>query len=137
MLRPASVLVFAGAILTATPVLANDFCDKELKPLIDNRLAITASINAISKNPKKSGAREAFCSRIKAYISADEKIIDYMRKNKDFCAIPDQTIAQFIKDVGTAGKTHKKVCMGPPPQARPRPGGPPALPKPPVELRLE
>jgi hypothetical protein len=137
MLRPVSALVFVGAILAATPALANDFCDKELKPMIDNRLAITASINAISKNPKKAGARDAFCGRIKAYISADQRILDYMKKNKDFCAIPDQTIAQFAKDVATAGRTHKKVCMGPPPEARPRPGGAPALPKPPVELRLE
>jgi len=137
MLRPVSVFVLVGAALAATPVLANDFCDKEIKPLIENRLAITASINAISKNPKKAGARDAFCSRIKAYIAADEKIVAYMQKNKEFCAIPDQTIAQFVKDVATAGKTHKKVCLGPPPEAKPRPGGPPPLPKPPVNLRLE
>jgi hypothetical protein len=138
MLRPVSAFVFLGAILAATPVLANEFCDKEIKPLVDARMSITASINAINKNAKKAGARELFCSKIGAYVEADRKILAYMIKNKEFCAIPDQTIAQFEKDVATAGRTRKKVCSGPPPEARPRPGtGAPALPKPPVELRLQ
>jgi hypothetical protein len=135
MLRLASA-VFVAAALVTTPVVANEFCDKELAPMIEQRKALTEKLSAIGKRAKQPGAREQFCGTLKAYIGNISRFVTYMEQNKDFCAIPDDAIAQAKQGLNQNQSLRKKVCVA---AAQPSPSAPgkPSAPRPPVELRLQ
>jgi hypothetical protein len=164
MLRLVSVSLFAGAMLAATPVAAqeqpaqqpppeaqsapigNEFCSKDLSPLIAHREEIAKVLQGINKRPKPKTFEQLkrnfndFCGSLGSYIANDQKMLDYMSKNKDFCAITDQNIQQITTDMKQTQSTRTRICSHPPrQQVAPAPKGPggQAVPKPPVNLQLQ
>lgn len=135
MLRLATA-VFVAAALVTTPVAANEFCDKELAPMVEQRKVLTDKLASIGKKPKQPGAREQFCGTLNAYIGNIRKFLSYMEQNKEFCAIPDSAIEQAKQGLGQNQSLRKKVCVAAaqPQQSTP---GKPSVPRPPVELRLQ
>jgi hypothetical protein len=133
----AAAVIFLG--VSAGPAFAqNEFCNNEMTPLMKDRQAISARLNAIVKNPKKANAREQFCSNMSALIANMKKTATYMATNKDFCLIPDEAVAQINKAIVQTSASRKKSCSGPPPQAQQQSApGKPAIPRPPVELKLQ
>ena len=138
MLRFFKALVLAGSVLAVTPALANEICDKEMAPFFEKKKAIEGQMAAINKQAKKPGAREKFCASMGTYIGNLRSLIAYIEKNKDFCAVPDEQIGLAQKGLAQNISTRKKICSGPPPEARPAAqGGGQSLPPPPVTLRLQ
>jgi len=137
MLRLSSATLLIFGALTLSAYAQNEFCNNEMAPLMTERQTISAKLTAIVKNPKRPNAREQFCSNMTALIANMKKTVAYMTTNKDFCLIPDQVIAQVDKAIVQTTATRKKSCSGPPPQAKPATPGRPAVPRPPVELRLQ
>jgi hypothetical protein len=135
MLRLAPALFVAAALVT-TPVVANEFCDKELAPMVEQRKALTDKLTAIGKRAKQPGAREQFCGTLNAYIGNIRKFLTYMEQNKEFCAIPDDAIAQAKQGLNQNQSLRKKVCVAAAQPAQQAPGKP-SIPRPPVELRLQ
>jgi hypothetical protein len=132
----------------AGPIPGNQFCSKDLTPMLLNRGKIAQSLQAINKRPKPKTFEtfkrnfNDFCGQLGAYIANDQKIVEYMNKNKDFCALDATAIASQVKDVANAQATRKKICSHPPREpTAPPPGaagaGRAPLPKPPVNLRLQ
>jgi hypothetical protein len=142
MLRLASATLLTLA-LWAAPAAANEFCDKEMAPLVQQRASLTSKLNAISKNPKAPNARQQFCGTLTSYIGNIRKLISYMEQNKDFCGVPDDAIDMAKKGLTQNQSMHHKVCVA---QAQPQQqqqqqsgagGGRPTTVRPPVELRLQ
>lgn len=132
---------FLGAfllVMVAGPALAqNEVCGSEVKPFFDKKAALEGQLKAISKNSKRAGAREKFCSTMGAYIGNMRGLVGYMEKNKDFCGIAAEQVGAAKKGLAQNITLRKRVCSGPPPQARPRAGnGGPTVPPPPVKLQL-
>ena len=136
MLRVITAMLTTALLLTSAPALANEFCNKELGPMVQQRKALNDKLAAIGKRAKQPGSREQFCGTLNAYIGNVRKFLTYMEQNKDFCAIPDQTIAQAKQGLAQNQSLRKKVCLA---SAQPQAGAPgkPAIPRPPVELRLQ
>jgi|tagenome__1003787_1003787.scaffolds.fasta_scaffold20108544_2 hypothetical protein len=140
MARPIPATLLAIAVLYSSPAFANEFCDKELAPMIDQRKALTAKLNSISKTAKANpeNARKEFCGTITAYVGNIQKFLTYLQQNKDFCGIPDEAIDSAKKGLAQNQTMRRKVCVA---AAQPRPQqqgqGQPAIPRPPVELRLQ
>jgi hypothetical protein len=139
MMRVFLALLTAVALLESVPASANEFCDKELRPMVDQRKELSAKLAAINKRAKNPGARDEFCGTLRRYISNNRNFVSYMEKNKDFCAIPDQAITQARQGLAQSESVRKKICVA---SARPQAQeggapGKPALPRPPVELRLQ
>ena len=132
---------FAGALLAAAvPASANEFCDKELAPLMQRNKSLNTELEVIAKK-KSPDAREKFCGTITAYIGSIRKSLDYMTQNKDFCSIPDEAIDGAKKGLAQTQSIRRKVCVA---QAQPQaqqgePGQPgkPVIQRPPVELKLQ
>lgn len=125
------VLLACGA---ATPALANEFCNQDLGPMIAERVKLQKRLEDINKNAQAEGARERFCSTMASFIGNLKKTQTYMTTNKEFCQISDDTLAQIAKGISGATSTRRKVCVAQ--QAPAAAPGTPALPRPPVELRL-
>ena len=62
-----------------------------------------------------------------------------MEQNKDFCGVPDEVIDQAKKGLAQNLSMRKKVCLAQaqPQQQQQSAPGKPAIPRPPVELRLQ
>jgi hypothetical protein len=136
MLRVFPAVMITAMLVTSAPAFANEFCAKELAPMVQQRKALNDKLAAIGKRAKQPGAREQFCGTLTAYIGNVRKFLAYMEQNKDFCAIPDQAITQAKQGLAQNQTLRKKVCLA---SAQPQPGAPgkPAIPRPPVELRLQ
>ena len=84
------------------------------------RRKIAQSLQAINKRPKPKTFEtfkhnfNDFCGQLGAYIANDQKIVEYMNKNKDFCALDEAAIASQVKDIANAQATRKKICSHPP-----------------------
>lgn len=153
MLRLVSVSLFAGALLAATPVVAqetapigNQFCSKDLQPMGARREELAKILQSINKRPKPKTFEQykrtfnEFCGNMGSYIENDKKMLAYMTTNKDFCSLTDETIQQVTADIDRNQKTKARICAHPPKQPPPaaaRGDGGPAAPKPPVNLRLQ
>ncbi|WP_413988898.1 hypothetical protein ACMDCR_23230 [Labrys okinawensis] len=129
----------------AAPI-GNEFCSKDLQPMLGRREEIAKLLQGINKRPKPKTFEQLkrnfndFCGNLGTYIANDQKMLDYMTKNKDFCAITDQNIQQITTDMKQTQSTRTRICSHPPrqqvaPEAK-GPGGQ-AIPKPPVNLRLQ
>jgi hypothetical protein len=143
MHRIAPALFMALALLPARPAFANEFCDKELGPMMTETKELTGKLEAISKRSKSPNAREQFCGTLNAYIGNIRKVLAYMEQNKDFCAVPDAAIDNAKKGLAQNQAMRRKVCLA---QAQPpaqqqgaqQPGaGQKVIPRPPVELKLQ
>src|SRR5947199_10040171 len=53
MLRFVSASLFIAVVFAGAPALANEFCDKELAPLVQQRTAFTAKLQEIGKHAKQ------------------------------------------------------------------------------------
>ena len=136
MLRVLPAIMIAATLVASTTAFANEFCNKELGPMMQQRKTLNEKLSAIGKRPKQPGAREQFCGTLNAFIGNGRKLVTYMEQNKDFCSIPDVAITQAKEGVAQSQTMRRKVCLA---SAQPQPGAPgkPALPRPPVELRLQ
>ena len=103
-------LVSAAALcVSAVPALAEQDCASDLQKLASRREAALQGINAMvaaSKGHKLDP--EAFCTRSRPLNVAEEAMIAYMSKNKDWCQIPDDALnnlkAAHAKSVAFSGK---------------------------------
>jgi hypothetical protein len=99
----------AAVVLTALPAYASQDCAADLQALSARREAALKSINELvaSAHGKKLDP-DAFCSHSRPLNSAEEAMLAYMQKNKDWCQIPDEAIAQLkdthLKSVAFGGK---------------------------------
>jgi hypothetical protein len=99
----------AAVVLTAMPASAAQDCATDLQTLAARREAALKNINELvaSAHGKKLDP-DAFCSRSRPLNVAEDAMLAYMQKNKDWCQIPDEAINQLkethIKSVAFGGK---------------------------------
>ena len=122
----------------AAPALAQS-CGEDLQKLSEKRAAAMASVNAMAAASKgKQLDPLAFCAKSQPLNAAENAMIAYMEKNKDWCQIPDDVIAQLkgvhAKNVGFSVKAcsvasqmkkmKEQAQQGQAAQAQPLPAGP-------------
>jgi hypothetical protein len=100
-----SVLVASG------PALAEGDCAGDLQKLAGRREAALKGINemvAASKGKKLDPA--AFCVRSRPLNAAEEAMLAYMVKNKDWCQIPDDAVANLKASHARSVEFGGKAC---------------------------
>jgi hypothetical protein len=130
-------LALAGAAW-ATPTFAQS-CSDDMQKLSQRRETEMATINALVKSAKgKQLDPTVFCAKSGGLISAENAMIAYMEKNKEWCGIPDEALdglkANHAKSAAFAAKACKVAAEmkkmkdqqadGGGPQAQPLPAGP-------------
>jgi hypothetical protein len=103
------LFVFAAAASTAAPALAAQDCATDLQALAGRREAALRGINEmVAASHGKKLDPDAFCARSRPLNVAEEAMLAYMQKNKDWCQIPDDAINQLkmthLKSVAFGGK---------------------------------
>lgn len=110
-MRRRGALIFP-VLLIAGPALADQDCGADLQKLSQRREAALASINGlVAAAHGKQLDPAIFCSRSEPLNSAENAMIAYMEKNKDWCQVPDDAItnlkATHAKSVAFAAKACK------------------------------
>jgi hypothetical protein len=103
------VPALAVGLFAVGPALAAGDCATDLQALAGRRATAMKGINDIVAAAKgKKLDPEAFCARSRPLNSAEEAMLAYMIKNKDWCQIPDDAIANLrashAKSVAFGGK---------------------------------
>lgn len=146
MARRLRVLLIGLSVLIAAPAFAAQDCGGDLQKLAQRREAALASINGLVASARgKKLDPEIFCVRSAPLNAVESEMIAYMEKNKDWCQVPDEAIANLkathVKSVGFAAKAcgvaaqikkmkaqaEKNAAAGGAggqPQAQPLPAGP-------------
>jgi hypothetical protein len=132
------VLMAGSATLSALSI-AQQSCGDDLKRLTDKRGVELEKINALVRAAKGKPIDPAlFCSQSEGLKSAENALIAYMDKNKDWCSVPDDVVASLkenhVKSMAFAARActvaaqmKKQQAAGAAngaPEARPLPAGP-------------
>jgi hypothetical protein len=131
--------LIAGCVSLTATALAQQSCSDDLKKLTERRQAELGKINALVAAAKgKPMDPEVFCKQSLGLNSAENALIAYMEKNKDWCGVPDEIITSLKenhtkslafsgKACSVAAKWKKQQEAGGgngAPQAQPLPTGP-------------
>ncbi len=107
-LRTVLAGVVAGSLLA--PLAARADCNSEMGALAAKR----AAINAVLDRNKKAHAGKidpvAACPQLKALAAAQGAMVSYMQKNKDWCSLPDELVAQSTQAQGQISGFAVKAC---------------------------
>ena len=99
------------ALLAAAPAFAAQDCAADLQSLAGRREAALKNINVLVANAHgKKLDPEAFCARSAPLTSAEDAMLAYMVKNKDWCQIPDDAITQLKTSHAKSAAFGGKAC---------------------------
>jgi hypothetical protein len=101
----------ASSILSAT---ARAECGDDLKKMSERRAAILADINnmaAISKKEKKPMDAAVVCAKAHNLGAAEDALLAYMAKNKDWCSIPDEVVANLKESHAKSTEFGGRACV--------------------------
>ncbi|RBP04043.1 hypothetical protein DFR50_14115 [Roseiarcus fermentans] len=129
----------ALAAMAAAPAFAD--CGQDMQKLGAARNGEMEKLNNFFKSFKgKPADPEAACERTRGLMQAEQAMLSYMEKNKDWCSIPDEAIANFKANHAKSATFAAKACTaaaqmrkmkeqaakgeGGGPQAQPLPAGP-------------
>ena len=132
-------LALVGAVWAA-PAFAQN-CGEDMQKLVQRRVAEMATMKKIADSAKAEHKQidpEVFCAKSGGLVAADNAVTAYFQKNKDWCQVPDEVIANFktaaTQDAGMSGKACKvaaqlkkmkeQAANGGGPQVQPLPAGP-------------
>ena len=116
-------------------------CGSDMQKLAEARNAQLEIVNNFAKSfHGKPLDPEAFCGKSGGLVRAENALIAYMEKNKDWCSFPDEAIAQLKEHHAKNMAFSAKACTvaaqlkkmkeqaaqagGSGPQAQPLPAGP-------------
>ena len=125
----------AGAVTLSGASFAQQSCGDDLKRLSEKRASELTRVNNLVRAAKgKPLDPVIFCSQSAGLNTAENALLAYMEKNKDWCGVPDDVIAALkanhIKSLAFSAKAcavaarMKKDQAAGAAQAQPLPAGP-------------
>ena len=101
----------AGSLTLNATSFAQQSCADDLKRLSDKRGVELEKINAMVRASKGKPMNPAlFCSQSAGLNSAENALIAYMEKNKDWCGVPDEALASLKENHVKSLAFSNKAC---------------------------
>ena len=109
--RLVNLAVAAAALCgLAAPALAD--CAQDMQKLAQTRNAELEKVNAFAKaahgKPLDPGE---FCAKSRGLLAAEQALIAYMEKNKDWCSFPDEAINNLKESHAKNAGFNAKACQ--------------------------
>lgn len=143
MMRRSTTMLFLALALGAAGWAAPSYaqsCAEDLQKLAQRRESELTVINGLVKSAHgKQLDPTVFCTKSAGLNAAENAMISYMEKNKDWCQVPDEAVAQLKANHAKSVAFSAKACAvaaqmkkmkeqqaqgGGPQQAQPLPAGP-------------
>ena len=86
-------------------------CSVDLGNLSKKRQAIIDDLNKVAKaSPKAQLDPTVSCPKLQSLSAVEQELLAYMNKNKDWCMIPDEVVANFMQASGRSKVIASKAC---------------------------
>lgn len=109
--RAAAILVAAGLLfLLGLPNAAFADCNEDIAKLTQKRQAVIDKLNELAKGSKNELDPITSCPRLRALVAAEKDLISYLKKNKDWCNIPDDAIANISDSSSKSSNIANQAC---------------------------
>jgi hypothetical protein len=112
--RLAFLAIGAAAATCLLSATARADCADDLKKLTERRVVLLNEINAMaaeSKRAKKPMEASVVCVKARGLTGAEDALIAYMEKNKDWCGVPDEIVANLKASHVKTGEFGAKACV--------------------------
>lgn len=99
-----------GILAAMAPTLAWADCNSDLGALAQKRAVIN---NALEQNKRAHGGKIdpiAACPQLRALAAAQGAVVSYMTKNKDWCSLPDDIVANTAQAQAQISGFAVKAC---------------------------
>jgi hypothetical protein len=104
-----TALLSAAVICQGAAAYAQD-CNADVGGLMKKRFAMMEQLNANAKANKGKLDPVAGCAKLRALAAADRDVLGYFTKNKDWCSIPDDAIANMSADLQKTQAVAGQAC---------------------------
>jgi len=108
--KGAALFLSAGLILASPAAAVAQDCNADVGVLMKKRMSMMEQLNANAKANKGKLDPVAGCAKLKSLAVADREILAYFTKNKEWCAIPDDAIANIQADMQKTGTVANQAC---------------------------
>lgn len=85
-------------------------CQEDFAKLNARREANVKALNAMTGGGKRKLDPIDACPRLQSLAAAERELIAYMTKNKDWCGIPDEVVANARKGAARTGGVAAQAC---------------------------
>jgi len=85
-------------------------CNADIGALSKKRQDIIDSLNHQAKGTKNQLDPVAACPKLKALVGAERELVAYLTKNKEWCTIPDDAIANITASADKSGAVAGQAC---------------------------
>ena len=110
VLRRQALAGFVGAAAVALSAPAFADCQEDLGKFNQRRLAQVNALNASAKKLKGKLDPVTACPQLRNLASIERQMADYMVKNKDWCAIPDEAVNSLKQSAGKTSAIAGQAC---------------------------
>jgi hypothetical protein len=86
-------------------------CSTEIGTLSKRRQAIIDDLNRLAKtSPKGQLDPTASCPKLRTLAAAEQQLLAYLTKNKEWCMVPDDAVANFMAASEKSKTIAAKAC---------------------------
>jgi len=108
--RAAGAILLLGFAVAAAPAANAQSCQEDFAKFSQRRNAAIAGLNSLTKANKGKMDPVAACPAFRRLVAIEGEMLGYMTKNKEWCAIPDEAVAQFKSARGKSQTFATKAC---------------------------
>jgi hypothetical protein len=108
--RKAAVLVAFGAPLAVCGAALALDCNEDIAKLTKKRQGVIDQLNHQSKGAKNQLDPIAACPKLRALVSAESELVAYLTKNKEWCSVPDEALANINASSAKSGTVANQAC---------------------------
>lgn len=106
----AALLAGFTTMAAITPAAAQASCQNDFALIQGKREKQIASLNALAKRAKGKLDPVAACPRLRSLAAVEGELLAYMKKNKSWCGIPDELVAQVEKGREGTNRMAGQAC---------------------------
>lgn len=93
-----------------SPAVAAE-CSQDIGNLTKKRQSIIDELNKLAKSsPKGQLDPAASCPKLRILAAAEQELLAYLQKNKDWCMVPDEAISNLTMSFNRSKMVAGKAC---------------------------
>ena len=85
-------------------------CNQDIGALTKKRQDILDELNKLAQGGKKQLDPVASCPKLRALVAVEHELVAYLKKNKDWCAVPDEAFQNISASTSKSGKVANQAC---------------------------
>ena len=111
-------LVAAGALATALPAAANEICQNEFQPMLQNHQRVMQQTQASMPRGRPSSFEQArgnaqrACNALGQAQASFERLKKWISDNQEFCQLPQSMVTDVTNGLTNVTRNRQQACNG-------------------------